>query len=318
MKKLFVLLTALFTLAQVNAQEKNVIRIARDNTDLILQVAPNGRLYQAYLGDKLLNEKDINNFSPYVKGGSDGSVSTRGWEVYPCSGAEDYFEPAFAIQHNDGNMTSIFKYVSSESKKLDNNVTETIISLKDDVYPVEAKLHYVTFAKENVIKAWTEIRHMEKKPVTITQYASNMLYFESPRYVLTEFSGDWAKEVQMSSQDLKFGKKIIEELEKVSCVECLSALEVKGNFPYRVKGPSTPQAPVTDNDLCTQCEYCVDVCPTHAISLADEGMYSDPNLCIKCCACVKECPEGARTFDTPYTAMLHKNFSARREPEIFF
>ena len=71
-------------------------------------------------------------------------------------------------------MTSIFKYVSSESKKLDNNVTETIISLKDDVYPVEAKLHYVTFAKENVIKAWTEIRHMEKKPVTITQYASNI------------------------------------------------------------------------------------------------------------------------------------------------
>ena len=33
MKKLFVLLTALFTLAQVNAQEKNVIRIATDNTD---------------------------------------------------------------------------------------------------------------------------------------------------------------------------------------------------------------------------------------------------------------------------------------------
>ena len=119
-------------------------------------------------------------------------------------------------------------------------------------------------------------------------------------------------------QATEFGKKIIEELEKVSCVECLSALEVKGNFPYRVKGPSTPQAPVTDNDLCTQCEYCVDVCPTHAISLADEGMYSDPNLCIKCCACVKECPEGARTFDTPYPAMLHKNFSARREPEIFF
>ena len=24
-----------------------------------------------------------------------------------------------------------------------------------------------------------------------------------------------------------------------------------------------------------------------------------------------------RTFDTPYTAMLHKNFSARREPELF-
>ena len=77
MKKLFLLLMALFTLAQVKAQEKSVIQISTDNTDLILQVAPNGRLYQAYLGDKLLNEQDIKHFSPYVKGGSDGSVSTR-------------------------------------------------------------------------------------------------------------------------------------------------------------------------------------------------------------------------------------------------
>ena len=177
-----------FCLPFVKAADQKMILISTNETDLILQVAPNGRLYQTYLGNKLVNESEFENLSWNIQAGTDGSVSTRGWEVYPCSGAEDYFEPAFAIQHNDGNMTSIFKYVSSESKKLDNNVTETIISLKDDVYPVEAKLHYVTFAKENVIKAWTEIRHMEKKPVTITQYASNMLYFESPRYVLTEFA----------------------------------------------------------------------------------------------------------------------------------
>lgn len=113
MKKLFLLLMALFTLAQVKAQEKSVIQISTDNTDLILQVAPNGRLYQAYLGDKLLNEQDIKHFSPYVKGGSDGSVSTRGWEVYPGSGAEDYFEPAVAITHSDGNPSTILRYVSS-------------------------------------------------------------------------------------------------------------------------------------------------------------------------------------------------------------
>lgn len=78
MKRLFVLLTALFVLTQINAQEKKNIRISTDNTDLILQVAPNGRLYQTYLGDKLLNDQDINHFSYAVKGGSDGSVSTAG------------------------------------------------------------------------------------------------------------------------------------------------------------------------------------------------------------------------------------------------
>ena len=209
MKKLFVLLTALFTLTQVNAQEKNVIRIATDNTDLILQVAPNGRLYQAYLGDKLLNEKDINNFSPYVKGGSDGSVSTRGWEVYPGSGAEDYFEPAVAITHNDGNPSTILRYVSSEQKAVAGG-TETVIQLKDDQYPVEVTLHYIAYPKENVIKTWSEIKHAEKKPVTLWRYASTMLYFSGNEYYLTEFSSDWAKEAQMSTQPLLFGKKVID------------------------------------------------------------------------------------------------------------
>lgn len=114
-----------------------------------------------------------------------------------------------------------------------------------------------------------------------------------------------------------FGRAIRKKLELVDELSDLKPLEVKGNFPYKVKGPSKPQAPVTDEDLCTQCEYCLDVCPVSAISIADDRMFSDPMVCIKCCACVKECPEGARTFDTPYTAMLHKNFSTRREPELF-
>ena len=107
-------------------------------------------------------------------------------------------------------MTSLFTFVSAETRALDANATETIIQLKDEVYPVEAKLHYISYAKENVIKAWTELRHTEKRPVTLSRYASNMLYFARNKYVLTEFSGDWAKEAQMSSQELQYGKKIID------------------------------------------------------------------------------------------------------------
>ena len=49
-----------------------------------------------------------------------------------------------------------------------------------------------------------------KKPVTLWRYASTMLYFSDSDYFLTEFSSDWAKEAQMSSQQLQFGKKVID------------------------------------------------------------------------------------------------------------
>lgn len=95
-------------------------------------------------------------------------------------------------------------------------------------------------------------------------------------------------------------------------------LTVKGNLPYKVKGPSTPATPVTDPALCTGCGVCVEICPTGVVSLNDDAVaLSSAAGCIKCCACVKFCPADARRFDTPYTEKLFIHCSARREPELF-
>ena len=198
-------------IASANAQsaEQNVIRIATDNTDLVLKVGPNKRVYQTYLGPKLLHESDLQNLSWSQHAGSDGSMSIRGWEVYSTSGNEDFFEPALGITHADGNMTTYLYYVDSSQEEVSGGV-HTRINLKDDKYPVNVTLNYVAYPKENVIKTWTEISHNEKNPITLSQYASAMLYFNEPQYWLTEFSSDWAKEAQMSSQQLQFGKKVID------------------------------------------------------------------------------------------------------------
>ena len=195
--------------AEAQTGERKIIRIATDNTDLVLEVGPNNRLYQTYLGPKLSHNEDLANLTWNQHAGSDGSVSTRGWEAYSTSGNEDFFEPALGITHSDGNMTTYLYYENSTQEEVPGG-THTKINLRDDKYPVNVTLNYVAYPKENVIKTWSEISHREKNPISLFQYASAMLYFNEPEYWLTEFSSDWAKEAQMSTQQLQFGKKVID------------------------------------------------------------------------------------------------------------
>lgn len=210
MKNICMLAIAAMTGIQSYAvAEKQIIRISTNQTDLVLQVAPNGRLYQTYLGEKLLHETDLEQLEWNIHPASDASVIERGWEVCSTSGNEDFFEPAWGITHSDGNPSTWLYYVSSSTKSVEGGM-QTDILLRDDKYPVDVTLHYVTYPEENIIKTWSEIKHEEKKPISLFRYASTMLYFSNPSYYLTEFSGDWAKEVQMSNQQLQFGKKIID------------------------------------------------------------------------------------------------------------
>ena len=209
MKNLLIATALMAGVLTTQAEEKKVFRISTDKTDLVLQVGDNGRLYQTYFGEKLLNEADYQDLTWDVHAGSDGSISQRGWEVYSGSGNEDYFEPAIAITHNDGKNSTYLYYVSSTTQPVEGG-TQTTINLRDDKYPVDVTLHYVAYPKENVIKTWSEIKHQEKKPIILSTYASTMLYFCNSSYYLTEFSSDWACEARMSNQQLQFGKKVID------------------------------------------------------------------------------------------------------------
>lgn len=206
-------IAALATLMSVGSayadNAKTIIRIGTKNTDLLLQVGDNGRLYQTYYGDHLLHDSDVNQFQWNVSSSSDGSVSDRGWEVYSCNGNEDYFEPALSVIHNDGNRTTYLYYQDHKQTKVEGGV-QTDITLRDNKYPIDVTLHYIAYENEDVIKCWSEIKHQEKKPVTLLSYATTMLYFNNPAYYLTEFSSDWANEAKMSSQQLQFGKKIVD------------------------------------------------------------------------------------------------------------
>ncbi|MBO9584345.1 MAG: alpha-galactosidase [Flavobacterium sp.] len=212
MKKVVTLLILTIFFWEANAQN-DPIAIETHNTALILKVAKNGLLYQSYLGAKL----EASSYQTISKESDKSFVINDGNPLvnlrhlaYPTYGTDNLFESAIRITHNDGNPALQLVYVSHQTNKIDSNTTETIIKMKDPVYPVQVTLHYKAFYKENVIEQWTEIEHHEKKPVMLYNYASSMLHFDADRYWLTQFHGDWAKEVRMQESELTSGAKVID------------------------------------------------------------------------------------------------------------
>ena len=201
------LVVGMSMLVGMAANAKNMISIHTDNVQLVLEVKSNGRLYQAYLGEKLSEGTPLSLL--FMPQANQTWPMPAGNEVYPVMGTEDYFEPALQLTHNNGNPTSVLKY-ASHTQNARNGITETIVKLRDEKYPISVNLHYLAYSKEDVICQWAEISHGEAKSISLGRYASGMLYFEEPTYYLTEFSGDWAREMQMSQAQLNFGRKTID------------------------------------------------------------------------------------------------------------
>ncbi|MBN1317081.1 MAG: 4Fe-4S binding protein [Anaerolineales bacterium] len=122
-------------------------------------------------------------------------------------------------------------------------------------------------------------------------------------------------------RDLEMAKAFGEKVKNmITGIQSLDEIQVPGRYPYRNGKPSPPNSPVTKEDTCTKCEFCARVCPTNAISIGNT-VSTDPDLCIFCCACIKICPTDARVMEEPsvlnITRMLNKDFSSRKDPEIF-
>lgn len=187
--------TTLLLYISLNAQLTTPIIIETKNAAIVLTAGNNMRVTQAYFGKKLPAIE-----YPQLKGGR---------EIYLTAGMDNQFEPSIRMIHNDGNPSLELKYVSHKSNTT-GNITQTDIVLKDPVYPVEITIHYKSYFNEDVIKTWTEIRHKEKKPVVLTQYASSVLHFTADEYWLTQFYGDWAREMNVLEEKLTNGIKSIE------------------------------------------------------------------------------------------------------------
>lgn len=192
-KKRILLFSFIIAATQLSAQT-TTIPVSTENSMLLLQTDSNNRLRNVYFGKPLENENEF----AAVSAGLNYDYSNQGIynSAYTPSGTWNLSEPAIQVKHADGNTSLELNYVSHKVEKIDANISITSIVLKDPIYPFEVTLFYKTWAKENVIEQWTEIKHKEKKAVLLQKYASANLFFGGKDFYLTSFQGEYLKEMQ--------------------------------------------------------------------------------------------------------------------------
>jgi alpha-galactosidase len=172
------------------------ITISTARSSLILAVGTDGRLYQNHYG-------------------APRAVPPRGAparedEFYPQAGNGFITEPALAVAHADGNTSTDLIYVSHDSTTLSEGVTLTRIKLRDGAYPFFVTLFLEAYRDEDVLKQWVEISHEESGPVVLSRFASGAPVQKAASYWLTQFQGNYMREVELSEERLTPGTKLLE------------------------------------------------------------------------------------------------------------
>lgn len=170
----------------------------------ILITAPKGESPRIqYFGPRLVNPGDVFD-----------SGSAFNDPVYPQFGVQCSRETAIQATHNDGNM-SLELVVESVTRENRDGGQVTAIATRDKFYPFYVTIYYKTYPDCEVIETWTEIRHLEKKPVTLYRFASAFLPVRRGDNWLSHFHGPWGAEAYLYEEALRDGMRVIKDKDGV-------------------------------------------------------------------------------------------------------
>ncbi|MDD4991223.1 MAG: alpha-galactosidase [Paludibacter sp.] len=197
-------------------QTPEIIGIETKDMAMVFTAKPNEMATFQYWGSKL------NANAEFASRGFKGQPDTQqdaAPQLFPAYGGRHYLNPALRVTHEDGVITTELVYVSSQKTQLDENRTETVIKLKDKLYPLFVDVHFIAYKAENIISEYVTVFHSEKKPIVIANIASSYIPLHADSYYLTHFYGTWAHEMQMKEEKLTPGTKTIESKKGVRATQ---------------------------------------------------------------------------------------------------
>lgn len=208
MKKLVLLLSIWIGSNQLFAQIPTTIPIETKQNALVLHIDKENRVGVAYFGKKLQQSSEYEILAKSLKYNDNNAGIYN--SIYTPSGSWNLVEPALEILHADGNTSSELKLITYSTEKINENVSQTNILLRDPVYATEVMLSFKVYFNENVIEQWSSIKNQEKGTIVLKKYASANLYFVAKDYYLHHYHGSWAREMKPEDTKLTAGIKTLD------------------------------------------------------------------------------------------------------------
>ena len=204
MQRKFMLLTALVLLhCNVEHCLAEYFRVRTSGMEMILDAPVGGDLQIRYFGPSL-SQADFENIQ---------YSGIKPYDAYPAYGRltvhEPGFEPALAVTHADGNMSTELIVEGVEVFAEPSGAEVTRVCMKDKVYPFGVHVCFRAYPDVDMIETWTEISNNEKRPVLLRRFDSGFLPVRLGDTWISHLSGGGNNEGLLIQEPLTRGMKVI-------------------------------------------------------------------------------------------------------------
>ncbi|MDE6156976.1 MAG: alpha-galactosidase, partial [Muribaculaceae bacterium] len=180
------------------------LHISTPSTSLLLNAVPGERFEYVYYGAPLGNDEIASVME-----------AEKNIDAYPVFGMDTFNAYTLAATHADGSMATDVRVDSVSEENGDDGSTVTKVTLKDTIYPFFIDVCYRTWPDCDVIETWIEVRHTEKKAVTLTEFPSAYLPVRRGNVWLSHIDGAWGNEGHLTHEPLTPGIKTIRNIDGV-------------------------------------------------------------------------------------------------------
>lgn len=194
---LFLCCTCL-TRAADNPNVKKFFTVTSGELKLTFMVGSDDRLYQLGFGDAATEVT------------APAKMPSRESEFFPPYGNGVLTEPALQATHVDGNTSTELHYTGHRTEDLGDNVSQTVISLKDPAYPFTVNIYIKCYPDNSMMEMWNTVSHDEKGKVVLYRFASASPVVKAKEYWLTQFMGNYKREATLGEERLTEGIKVLD------------------------------------------------------------------------------------------------------------